>query len=398
MSAGVVNLPGVDTSVPGPQHQDHNTCFAVTMRGQELRDLDAAQWDALVENAVEPNPFFSRASVLAGIDALGDAEGLEAVAFRRNRDGKLIGLAPFKRERFGRLVRLSDARSALNLYQVGGSPLIDKDHQDTVIASALRLLDVQKSMASCWAFPHVDLDGPFARLLRRHAAGRGLAVRGVETYKRPILTRHPDGLAAHVETVIGRKRARDVQRNIRRLGEFGSVRFERATDAVKVAQRVEQFLAIEHAGWKGKKGTSFAANPDHARYARLAYGQSAIVDSLLLDEKPIALSINLGAGTTLFTPKCAFDETYRKYGPGLILEYMVIEAFYGETSFEAMNAATTVDGHVISNFWNGECAMGTIIVGPDGWRTNLLAWIEEAENGTRRWAKSLIRRYRRPAS
>jgi hypothetical protein len=102
----------------------------------------------------------------------------------------------------------------------------------------------------------------------------------------------------------------------------------------------------------------------------------------------------LRAASTLFTPKCAFDEKYRKFGPGLILEYKVIEAFYADESFDTMNAATTVDGHVISDFWNGERTMGTLIVGPTGWRTRLLAQIESAHHDARKFAKSLLRRFR----
>lgn len=375
----------------------HPACYPVALKAEDLRTLDPDQWDALSANAIEHNPFYSRESVLAGIDALGYGEKLEAVAFRLNRDGRLVGLIPFYRERLGRLARFSDGRSALNLYQVGGAPLIDKDEQDAVIECGFEHLRMPQFLPMRWAFAHVELNSHFAQLVRKHAERRGFEVHAISTYKRPILTRLPQGFDAHIDNVIGRKRAKDIQRNIRRLGELGALRFERTSDPALVAQRVEDFLVIEHEGWKGRKGTSFLSKPDHARYARLAFGE-AIVDSLLLDEKPIAVSINLRAASTLFTPKCAFDEKYRKFGPGLILEYKVIEAFYADESFDTMNAATTVDGHVISDFWNGERTMGTLIVGPTGWRTRLLAQIESAHHDARKFAKSLLRRFRRAAA
>lgn len=388
----------VDVAAP-PVTRERPACFAVAMSGTELRDLDAGQWDALADAALDDNPFFARSIIMAGIDALREGNGIEALAFRLHRDGRLVGLFPFRRERFGRFLPLGDARMALNLYQPGGTPLIHADHAHAVVEAWLDLVETARNLPARWAFPHVELDGAFASLFRQHAGQRGFAVHGIETYKRPVLTRHPDGFEAHVETIIGKKRAKDIKRNLRRLGEMGTVRFERASDPQKVAERVEQFLAIEQAGWKGKKGTAFLSDPDHARFARLAYGDApAIVDTLLLDETPIAVSINLGAGTTLFTPKCAFDETFRKFGPGLLLEYLVIETFYAEDGFSTMNAATTVDGHVISGFWNGERPMGTLIIGPDGWRTRLLAWIEDTGHGTRQWAKKFINRFRRPAA
>jgi CelD/BcsL family acetyltransferase involved in cellulose biosynthesis len=396
MSGGVLDIDLARSLPASDVARDQSPCFAVLMNGDALRDLDGAQWDALSASSIDDNPFFSRAFVMAGIDAFNDGVGLEALAFRLHLDGRLVGLFPFRRERYGRLFPLDDARAHLNLYQVGGAPLVDEAHADAVAETYLNLLHAHGEVPARWAFPHVELEGPFARLMGEHAERRGYLVRGVPTYVRPVLTCMPGGFDAHIETVIGRRRAKDIQRNLRRLGEMGTVRLERATGPESITQRVEQFLAIEAAGWKGKKGTAFLSDADHANFARLAFaGAETSVDTLLLDETPIAVSVNLGAGSTLFTPKCAFDENYRKYGPGLVLEYLVIEAFYAGTSFAAMNAATTNDGHVISGYWNDARPMGTLIVGPKGWRTRLLARIESVGHGTRQWAKKLINRFRR---
>nr|WP_246472962.1 GNAT family N-acetyltransferase [Pelagibacterium limicola] len=205
-----------------------------------------------------------------------------------------------------------------------------------------------------------------------------------------------DGFAAHVEAVIGSKRAKEVQRSLRRLRELGEVRFERTTDPDLVRWRVEAFLEMEHSGWKGERGTSFLSNPAHAAFAREAFGHSGaedgyvVVDSLLLDNKPIAISINIGTGGILFTPKCAFDERYRKFGPGIVLEYLVVEAFYAQKKHTGMDAATTVDGHLISGFWNETRPHGTLIVGPSGWQTQFLARLEEIEHTLRGHAKRVL--------
>jgi hypothetical protein len=102
---------------------------------------------------------------------------------------------------------------------------------------------------------------------------------------------------------------------------------------------------------------------------------------------------NLAAGRTIFAPKCSFNEDYRKYGAGLVLEYLVIEQFYADERIAEMNASTTTDGHIIFGFWNEVRAMGTLIVGPDGIRTRLLGRIEDAGHGARGFAKRLINRF-----
>ena len=59
------------------------------------------------------------------------------------------------------------------------------------------------------------------------------------------------------------------------------------------------------------------------------------------------------ARDTAFTPKCTYDEDYRRFSPGFLLEYFVIEAFYAGDGASEMDACTTSDGHVIAGFWNG---------------------------------------------
>ncbi len=107
------------------------------------------------------------------------------------------------------------------------------------------------------------------------------------------------------------------------------------------------------------------------------------IDALLLDERPIALSVNMQARAAMFTPKCTYDEAYRRFSPGFVLEYLVIEAFYQDDDVTEMDACTTSDGHVISGFWNEAKAIGTLVVGPDSWQTHLLARSAQATHAAR---------------
>jgi CelD/BcsL family acetyltransferase involved in cellulose biosynthesis len=157
---------------------------------------------------------------------------------------------------------------------------------------------------------------------------------------------------------LSKSRLKDLKRNLRRLGEQGSVAFERAVAPALIDERLEQFLALEASGWKGKARTAFLSKEKHAAFARRAFGGSAhtagrlAIDSLLLDGRPLAISLNIVGGENIaFTPKCAFDEHWRSYSPGLLLEYFVIQAFYEQKAFAAMDSATTMEGHVIAGLW-----------------------------------------------
>lgn len=382
MSATVIQMPFVARPTAA-------ACTATIISGARLRSLDPREWDDLAESEIEENPFLARQYVLAGLDALGDANGMQVVELRMG--GVLSGLIPFRTRPACGVLPFRQAQLALNLYQVHGAPLIRKEGADETL---MAFLDCP-GLPLHWAFPHIDFNGPFANAITRVAARRGLRTLQTRRYMRPVLTRMDEGFHSFMRNVVGPGRDKDLARRLRRLREIGEVRFERATDPMLVAQRVEDFLQIENAGWKGKRRTSFLAREDDARFARLAFTAEngfTSVDSLLLDGTPIAMVVNISTGPSLFTAKCAFDEKYRKFAPGLVLEYLAIEHFYSGVPYEEVDAATSVDGHMLLGFWNSAKPMGTLIVGPHSPETTLIRRVEEAKYTGWNTLKRLLRR------
>lgn len=352
-----------------------------------IRTIEAGQWDALSHNPLDKNPFYGRTYVLAGLDTIDRKSGLRAFVVRSADKGQLLGFFPFRLKRFP----LPQAVAATNLYQFCGQPLINKERAGEVIA-AWREASRTGQIPARWSFPHLDLTSHFAQRLAAIEGNSALRCLPLPSYRRARLARTSKDFAAHLCATVSKSRVKDIQRTLRRLEEAGEVQFERATDPALVRQRIDQFLAIEHAGWKGNAGTSFLSDAEHALFARQAFcpksGQTS-VDSLLLNGQPIALSINMRSGDTIFTPKCAYDESFRKYSPGLVLEYLVVEAFYGRNDCTEMDSSTTVDGHVIQALWNSDAPMGTLVVGPPDWGTDFIAQAHTAGRAIRQWAKTL---------
>jgi CelD/BcsL family acetyltransferase involved in cellulose biosynthesis len=344
-----------------------------------LYQLSAAQWDELSANAIDENPFYARAYVIAGLQTIDANADLRAVTVREQ--GALVGLFLFRLKRWP----VERAVAASNVYQFNTQPLIHRDHARAVVAAWQDALQ-KRQIPRRWSFPDICLSSAFIRECQSLGATSQLDLIPSAAYARARLTRLDGGFDAHLQTVVSKSRAKDIQRSIRRLRELGEVTFERQRDSAMVAQRIEDFLAIEHAGWKGRAGTSILANDAHAAFARQAFRQDGAartsVDSLLLDGKPLAISVNLQTGDTVFTPKCAYDENFRKFSPGLVLEYLVIEAFYRDGECAEMDSSTTVDNHVIQGLWNCDRAIAQVLIGPQGWRTRLLASAQQ------RWAEA----------
>jgi CelD/BcsL family acetyltransferase involved in cellulose biosynthesis len=360
-----------------------------------LAGLDAAAWDALSANALVENPFYAREVVLAALATIDSGTELEALAVKGGEGGsELLGLFPYRLKHFP----FKTAEAACNLYQFSSTPLIRRDAAKPVLGAWLDAALHDDDLPRFWQFKHADLGSALMPVLDAALAERFLDKLAVNTYRRPHLTRVQGGFEAHRQCVLRKRRLKDIKRNLRRLGALGAMRFERASEPALVGRRLEQFLALENAGWKGAASTAFLAGSDHAAFARAAFAPRAdgkglvSIDSLLLDETPIAMSLNLQARDTAFTPKCAYDERYRRFSPGLVLEYLIIQAFYEGGAVADMDAATTQDGHVLAGLWNGYKTMGTLVVGPGDWRLRAIASFAERMHASRELAKSVLGR------
>ncbi|WP_157928882.1 GNAT family N-acetyltransferase [Pararhizobium haloflavum] len=352
-------------------HMPHPTAgnglSATILDAAGIAALDPAAWDRLARGSLVSNPFYGRQYIMAGLDTIDADGGLRALAFTCP-DAGLVGLFFFRWIGAGPLAMI---RSAGNCYQVNAAPLVAASHAPRVVSAFVDRLCNDPSLLRAWSMPNIDMSSPFAALLSDACRQAGVVLEELRRYERPVLRPMPGGFDRHVETVLSRSRLKDIRRNLRRLGQAGAVRFERARAPELVSRRVEDFLRIEHTGWKGERGTSFLSRDDHAAFARAAFSSgstpegAAVIDSLLLDEVPIAVSINIVDGQNVVTPKCAYDERYRKYGPGMLLEYLVIEAFHQEERWTLMDSATTIDDHVIGGFWNDTVPMADIALAPD---------------------------------
>src|SRR5690554_2038738 len=227
------------------------------LSGQDFKRIPQAHWRALMDNALEDNPFLAQQMAQASVAAFDDAKTIHALVLRLRSNGKLIGLVPYRTMSPLGIIGIGSASTQLNLYQVNGAPLIDRNHAQDAIDALIFAMGKMAGAPRYCVFPHIHTGGALARLICARAGLKGGAARIARAYERPRLVPHEGGFDAHVEQIVGKKRAKDIKRNLRRLGELGTIAFERSTDPAIVAARVEDFLRIEQAGWKGAKGTAF---------------------------------------------------------------------------------------------------------------------------------------------
>lgn len=340
-----------------------------------LVDHAGDDWRDLLHRSLAENPFLHPTLVKAGIDNRLNGRGNNAVVVSVN--GRIEGLFPSRPAHIRGIGIPAAVATELNLYHFNGAPLVSRDKASEVLRAWLSAFGT-KGASAAWVMRNINLEGEFAALVVSLAGEAGYGFHAIPRHRRRRLTRAYGGFDEHIKAVFSKNRIQGLRRNIRRLSEVGDVRFERAVEKDLVAQRVEEFLHLEASGWKGEAETAFLNNPSTAAYARAAYatdGDKGFVstNALLLDEVPIALSINLQAGDVRFTPKSAFNEEYRKFSPGVVLRYRVIEAFYQEQTCELMDSATTVSANIHTEIWNKEVSHGDIIIARSPLQANAIA-------------------------
>jgi CelD/BcsL family acetyltransferase involved in cellulose biosynthesis len=255
----------------------------------------------------------------AWLDAFAPAAA-PLVLVARDRAGEPVGIAPFLEERRGGVAHLlapANDHSArfewvLGPDAAGAAGALWAHLRDRVRWDVLLLRDVPR-------------DGPTSTLVEalaradRHPTGRW------ESQRSPRVALG----GAPVEERAGGKFRANLRRRARRLQELGAVALRRVDGGPDVNAAVDEFLALEAAGWKGQQGTAIALDPAlvgfYRRIARDAAARGTLaLRALTLDGRAVAFHFGLVQGGVYYLPKTAYDETLGSVSPGQLLQREVL--------------------------------------------------------------------------
>jgi CelD/BcsL family acetyltransferase involved in cellulose biosynthesis len=289
------------------------------IRGRAGFDALRSEWETLVAGGPADLPFVRHGWVSAWLDAFApDAAPLVLVA--RAPSGEPLGMAPFLEGRSRGIVRLA---SPTNDHSCRFEWMLGRDPGSAVAALWGHLRDAVR-----WdllELRDVARDGPTSALLEplaradRHPTGRWASVSS------PRL--RLGGIPAE-ERTSARFRA-NLRRRARRLHDMGAVALRRAGSPGEADAALEEFLALEAAGWKGEGGTAIALDPSLVCFYRgivrdaAARGTLAI-RALTLDGRAIAVHLGIVHRAVYHLPKTAYDERLGSVSPGQLLQREVL--------------------------------------------------------------------------
>ncbi len=313
-SMGVTASPLADRGAPGPY------------RVAEVEGVDGfaalgAEWDAVVAEGPVDAPYHRHAFLRAWLEAFAP-RGRLRVLVARDRAGRAVGMAPLLEERRAGVVHLAAPANdhsarvewALGADARGAVGAVWAHLRDRVRWDVLVLRDLPRA-------------GPTSAFLEeaarrdRHPCGRW------ESLRSPYLAL---GAGAREEGTSS-KFAANLRRRMRRLQEGGAVSVRRLgpggadlEDVDALEAFLGRFLALEAAGWKGRRGTAIAQDPRTLAFyrglARAAAREGWLaLRALEVEGRPVAMHLGLVHRGVYSLPKPAYDEVFAACSPGQLL-------------------------------------------------------------------------------
>jgi CelD/BcsL family acetyltransferase involved in cellulose biosynthesis len=361
-------IPALMTGNTG-QHADGQARRALAIypasAGYDLVD----ELDYLGQRAIEPNLFFNPRFLAPAMPRLDDREVKLAVI----RDGdatrtRLRLLVPFTIERTAPPFGTSILRAWSNPFGPLGTPLVDCDDPAGVVEDFFEMLArPHLGLPKVFALPDVRLDGPFARLLGELVTARGLPLALVNRAERPHLRADMEG-EAYLRNALGGRPLRELRRLKRRLAAHGQLDYRVAREPEDVRLAIENFLALEASGWKGRARTAMAVDRYRAAFVReaaqrLAQRGLCRVHELVLDGETVASLIVFVESGVAYTWKTAYQESHGAYSPGVLLMAEVTQSLLADADVGIADSCAVPDHPVLSRMWTERRPIGTMVVG-----------------------------------
>jgi len=282
-----------------------------------------------------------------------------------------------------------------------GTPLVDRTRGSEAWTLLLEWLGTDPRQAAL-ALTGLPRDGAFFRMLVDAELGSRCHI--LSEAKRACLGGR-DAHAPVAKAAMSAKRRKEMRRLSRRLADLGHRSFVSARTPAEIGRATERFLALEHRGWKGGRGSALLADRALATFTRsmtrlMAHEGKCRIDSLEVDGRAVAMGIVLTAGGRAHFWKTAFDEAYAPLSPGVQLALEITEAQLADPTIRMTDSCAAPDHPMIDRLWPDRMMVADILINLRPGAPRRFATIYRIElwhRAMRRTAKTIWKHTRRVA-
>jgi CelD/BcsL family acetyltransferase involved in cellulose biosynthesis len=300
------------------------------------------EWQAICDSGSFRYQFLRPPLVRAYLDSF--APDADVLVITARREGTLVAVLPLIERTIGPVrLGLRWVRSAGNLH----FPIIDviSNHEDPRQLSR-ELWNVLRASQD-WDVLQIDITprGGIADQVRDAAEKDGALVHTHDLHLEAPYLEIPD--TSTLDDIVARQRSslrQNLRRGLRRLRDLGEVRIVAAGgdgNHEYLAETYQQFVDLEHRSPKGAAGDSIKA--DHVVrgfYERLlddpVTRNMLRVHILTCNGDPVAGSLGMASGTTMYGMRISYSDVYRACSPGHLLILYLLQSL-GEEGFQRLD-------------------------------------------------------------
>jgi hypothetical protein len=337
---------------------------------------------SLAADAIENNVFYEPAVLMASLSTFGKNSKFAFALIYRKHPGsgstpQLCGFFPLVLGKY-RGLPVCCASLWNFMHYNSCTPLVRRGAERDALKAFFKWARSQQHRFSLLELNYLPGSGEFSASIATALRELETPHRVLEVFSRAFLRRKKDAETYFHEAVPGIKR-KEYRRLERRLAEKGRLEYSEAASKDELSGRIEEFLRLEASGWKGKAGTALACTPETKKYfedaatALFARGQLQLVTTYLAG-RPIAAKCNFLSGSGGAAVRIAFDEEFRRYSPGLLLELENIRRIHDATRTQWMDSCATADHFMANRLWTERKVLQSVVVATGGkWSQVLIA-------------------------
>ena len=310
------------------------------------------RWDALAQWAAEPNPFYESWYLLSALRVFAPDGEIKLLCLEAG--GQLAGVLPVRRNAgyYGHPV--PHLANWLHGNAFVGTPLVAKGFERVFWRELLAWCDGQPGGSLFLHLAQIPVGGPLHTALVGVLGEQDRPNATVMEEERALLCSDLDP-EAYLEGSLSAKKRKELRRQHRRLAEEGPLTVERVEGRDHLAEWTEEFLALEKAGWKGRNGSALARDDRTTALFRDALMGAALRDRLerlaiRLDGKPLAMLATFLCSPGAFSFKTAFDESFARYSPGVLLQRENLELL-SRADIAWVDSCAAENHPMIDHFW-----------------------------------------------
>lgn len=328
--------------------------------------------DELAKFAVEPNVFFEPWMLFPALESFGQRKKVVFLLFfagQRSGDSagsELCGFIPLERRACFHGLPFPSLMLWRYPHSFLATPLMRKGRTDEVVGAFFTWVRNQRRSALLLELSRISCVGDLHISFERRLRHQGKLEMSDTRYERALF-RPRRNADAYFQEALSKKRRKEFKRLERRLSGLGKLVFDKMNAGDDPGAWTEEFLQLEAAGWKGRKGTAFAVQRENRTFFLKIAEKAALCGrlemlALRLDGKAIAMKCNLLVENGGFAFKIAYDENFHHYSPGVLLELAQICRLHAEGDRQWMDSCADHDHFMINRLWLDRKSLRTVVV------------------------------------